>query len=255
MTTKTDHDLKEKLRGYLSTLRLPTVKNYYEEIAREATKNNASYEQYLLDLMETEHDHRYNKRVERLLKISGLPLEKRWDNFNQDRLSLKIKQQTQELLSGDFMKYSNNVLVFGVPGSGKSHLLCAIGQELIRKGHQICFTTCSILVQELLAAKKRLELPKLLKRLAKYEAIIIDDIGYVQQSRSEMEVLFTLLADRYEQSSIMLTSNLPFSKWDQIFKDPMTTAAAIDRLVHHSVIIELNTSSYRMETAKKRGSS
>jgi len=113
------------------------------------------------------------------------------------------------------------------------------------------FTTCSLLVQELLVAKRDLRLPKVIKRLLRFDGLIIDDLGYVQQSREEMEVLFTLLAERYERGSVMLTSNLPFSKWEQIFKDAMTTAAAIDRLVHHSVILELNVPSYRLENAKK----
>lgn len=114
------------------------------------------------------------------------------------------------------------------------------------------FRKCGLLVQELLAAKRDLKLPALLKRLAGYEALLIDDLGYVQQSREEMEVLFTLLAERYERGSVLLTSNLAFSGWEAIFKDAMTTAAAIDRLVHHSVIIELNLPSYRAEQAKKR---
>jgi len=135
--------------------------------------------------------------------------------------------------------------------SGKTHLLCAIGHELIEKGRQVLFITCGQLVQELLVAKKDLDMTRKLKKLSKFDAVIIDDIGYVQQSRTEMEVLFTFLADRYEQGSLMISSNLPFSKWEQIFKDPMTTAAAIDRLVHHSVILELNIDSYRIEHAKK----
>ena len=134
----------------------------------------------------------------------------------------------------------------------KTHLLCAIGHSLIQQGHKVYFSTCSLLVQELLRAKRDLVLEKTLKKLAGYEALIIDDIGYVQQNREEMEVLFTLLAHRYERGSVMLTSNLAFSKWESIFKDPMTTAAAIDRLVHHSVILELNLSSYRIEAAKQR---
>jgi len=130
-------------------------------------------------------------------------------------------------------------------------LLCAVGQELIRGNHKVYFTSCSLLVQELLIAKRDLKLHRVIKRLASYQALIIDDLGYVQQSREEMEVLFTLLAERYERGSVLMTSNLPFSKWEAIFKDPMTTAAAIDRLVHHSVILELNIPSYRMEQAKK----
>jgi DNA replication protein DnaC len=155
------------------------------------------------------------------------------------------------LLEGSFVDRRENVLVFGQPGAGKTHLLCAIGQELVRAGRRVQFARCGLLVQELLAAKRDLKLSRALKRLAGCEALIVDDLGYVQQSREEMEVLFVLLAERYERGSVLLTSNLPFSGWEQIFKDPMTTAAAIDRLVHHSVIIELNLPSYRAEQARK----
>ena len=155
-------------------------------------------------------------------------------------------------MEGCFLDRCENVLAFGNPGSGKTHLLAAIGHELIQQGRRVLFRPCSLLVQELLIAKRDLELPRFLNRLSKFEAIIIDDIGYVQQSREEMEVLFTLLADRYERGSVMLSSNLPFSKWEQIFKDPMTTAAAIDRLVHHSIILELNLTSYRLEASKAK---
>jgi len=146
----------------------------------------------------------------------------------------------------------DEVLAFGNPGSGKTHLLSALGQELIRQGRRVAFTTCVRLVQDLLRAKQELRLNRAIKKLGYYEALVIDDIGYVQQSREEMEVLFTLLAERYERGSVLLTSNLPFSQWEAIFKDPMTTASAIDRLVHHSVILELNIPSYRMEQAKKK---
>jgi DNA replication protein DnaC len=142
-------------------------------------------------------------------------------------------------------------LAFGKIGSGKTHLLCGLAHEQARAGRRVLFTTSSLLVQELLVAKRDLKLKKVLKRLKGYEVLLIDDLGYVQQSREEMEVLFTLLAERYERGSVWLTSNLPFSKWESIFKDPMTTAAAIDRLVHHSVILELNLPSYRLEHAKK----
>jgi DNA replication protein DnaC len=141
--------------------------------------------------------------------------------------------------------------VAGLPGSGKTHLLCALAHDLVHKGRRVWFTTCSLLVQGLLVAKRDLKLSRALKRLASYEVLLIDDLGYVQQNREEMEVLFTLLADRYERGSVWLTSNLPFSQWEAIFKDPMTTEAAIDRMVHHSVIVELNLSSYRLEHAKK----
>jgi DNA replication protein DnaC len=155
------------------------------------------------------------------------------------------------LLEGHFIGKRENVLAFGNPGSGKTHLLCGIGQELVRQGHRVLYKSCALLVQELLIAKRDLKLAKVFKRLNGFAVLILDDIGYVQQNREEMEVLFTLLAERYERGSLMLTSNLPFSKWESIFKDAMTTAAAIDRLVHHSVILEINLPSYRMEQAKK----
>jgi DNA replication protein DnaC len=134
----------------------------------------------------------------------------------------------------------------------KTHLLCALGQELILQGYKVYFTKCSSLVEELLREKKGLKLERKLKKLSRYDALIIDDIGYVHHDREEIEVLFTLLAQRYERGSVMITSNLAFSKWESIFKDPMTTAAAIDRLVHHSIILEMNCESYRMEQARRR---
>jgi DNA replication protein DnaC len=143
-----------------------------------------------------------------------------------------------------------NVLIFGIPGSVKTHILCALGQELVRSGRTVQFWTTGLLVQESLIAKRDLKLSRVLKRLSGHEVLILDDLGYVQQSREEMEVLFTLLAERYERGSVLLTSNLPFSQWEQIFKDAIT-AAAIDRLVHHCVIVELNIASYRAEQAKK----
>lgn len=155
------------------------------------------------------------------------------------------------LLAGDFVDRKENLLAFGAPGSGKTHLLCAIAQELVRQGRPAYFRRCSLLVQELLQAKQELRLSRLLKKWSGYEIMVVDDLGYVQQNREEMEVLFTFFAERYERGSVLLTSNLPFSKWEQIFRDPMTTAAAIDRLVHHSVIMELNLPSYRAEQAKK----
>lgn len=243
--------LSQRLNICLKNLYLSGIQEYYEDLTKIAIKNSMGYEEYLLSLLEKECEERYNRRVNRLLKESTLPLEKRMDNFDMKRIPLKIVQQVKALLDGEFLKRAENILVFGNSGSGKTHLVCAICRELIYQNKRILFTTCSILVQDLLIAKKNLELKKMLKKLSKYNGIVIDDIGYVQQGKEEMEVLFTFLADRYERSSIIITSNLPFSKWDQIFKDTMITSAAIDRLVHHSVIIEMNLKSYRMEEAKK----
>lgn len=236
---------------HLKDLHLPTFREEFEAAARRAEAETHSYEQYLLGLTELECQARKTNRIERMLRDSRLPLEKDLTSLDLKRLPAKVGRQVRTLLDGTFLDRKENVLVFGKPGSGKTHLLCAIALELIRQGRRILFTTCSLLVQDLLIAKRDLKLSKTLKKLGGYDGILIDDIGYVQQSREEMEVLFTLLADRYERGSVMLTSNLPFSKWESIFKDAMTTAAAIDRLVHHSIILELNVASYRLEQAKQ----
>lgn len=244
--------IQAELNRHLRELRLSTIREIYPELSCKAMRENLGYERYLAELIASEMEARRNNRIDRLLRESKIPLEKSWATFEQDRLPANLLLQTKTLLDGAFLGRKENVLIFGNPGSGKTHLLCAIGQELLRKGKRICFIRCNMLVQELLKAKQELRLAKLMNRYAKYEAMIVDDLGYVQQNREEMEVLFTLLAEKYERGSLMITSNLPFSKWDAIFKDPMTTAAAIDRVVHHSVILELNLPSYRMEAAKKR---
>lgn len=234
----------------LKRLHLPTVSAHYREFAEEARREGSGYEEYLDGLMGREIEHRRDTRTARWLHDSRLPLEKSLETFDQSRLPVKVRSMVSTLREGAFLDRAENILAFGNPGSGKTHLLAGIAQELIHRGHRILFQSCQLLVQDLLAAKQELCLGKALKRLRRYEAVIIDDIGYVQQDRAEMEVLFALLADRYENRSVMITSNLPFSKWESIFKDPMTTAAAIDRLVHHSIIVELNLTSYRLEAAK-----
>jgi len=245
---------QEQITNNLKNLHMPTIRRSYEEIAGQARADSWSYEQYLLELLNLECEVRRQNRIVRNLRISMLPPSKTFDNFDKKRLPTKVTNHLNVLSNGSFLKLSENILAFGIPGSGKTHLLCAIGHELIERGKQVLFISCGQLVQDLLIAKKELVMTKKLKKLSRFDAVIIDDIGYVQQSREEMEVLFTFLADRYERGSLMISSNLPFSKWEQIFKDPMTTAAAIDRLVHHSVILELNIDSYRMEHAKKEKS-
>lgn len=247
-------DIRALLDRYLRELFLGTIRHSYADVARQGEQESFSYEQYLLTLAELECIARHNNRIERNLKDSRIPRDKNLESFDLKRTPAKVAHQVRCLRQGDFVDHKENVLAFGNPGSGKTHLLCAIGQELIRKGRRVYFSPCSLLVQDLMRAKQQLQLAQLLKKLSRYDALIIDDIGYVQQDRSEMEVLFTLLAERYERGSVMITSNLPFSKWEQIFKDPMVTAAAIDRLVHHCVILELNIESYRMEAAKKNRS-
>lgn len=243
--------MRESLTDCLRDLHLPAMRREYESAAQRARQESSSYEVYLLDLAERECEARRANRVERLLQESRLLMEKSLATLDLKRLPAKAAQQVRSLLEGDFVGRHENVLIFGNPGSGKTHVACAIGQELIRSGRKVAFVPCGLMVQDLLAAKRDLKLRGFLKKISRYQVLILDDIGYVQYSREEMEVLFGLLAERYERGSVMLTSNLPFSGWESIFKDPMTTAAAIDRLVHHSVILELNVPSYRAEQARK----
>ena len=245
-------ELKISLTRCLKELHLPTVRACYEEQADQARQEDITYEYFLAEVMEREREVRSHNRIQRMLRESKLPLEKSLDAFEMARLSSKLAAQVKALVDGSFVERSENILAFGNPGSGKTHLLCAIGHELILQGRRVLFSPCSLLVQQLLIAKRDLKLPRVLKRLSKYDAMIIDDIGYVQHNREEMEVLFILLAERYERGSMMITSNLPFSKWERIFKDPMTAAAAIDRLVHHSIILELNLPSYRLEHSRDK---
>jgi len=243
---------RKLLQDGLKELRLPTMRSSFQEVAERARADSLSYEEFLLTLVDQERDVRRQRRIERALRASNLPLEKTLESFDRKRLPRKVDTHVNVLLEGAFLDRCENVLAFGMPGSGKTHLLCALGLELIHAERRVLFRHCDLLVQELLAAKRDLILPRLLKQWSRFDALLIDDLGYVQHSREEMEVLFNLLAHRYERGSVMITSNLPFSRWEEIFKDPMTTAAAIDRLVHHSVVLELNINSYRLEESKKR---
>ena len=246
----------ESLGILMRALKLPAFGRYAEEVAQKAEREGWTFGQYLHHLAELEVHERRRKRIERFLKAADLPPEKTLATLTRARLPPKVAKMLPTLCEGAFVERGDNILAFGLPGRGKTHLVCAIGYELIQRGYRVLFTATFALVQRLLAAKRDLRLEKELAMLDAYDAVILDDIGYVQQSRDEMEVLFTFLAERYERRSVIITSNVVFSEWDRIFKDPMTTAAVIDRLVHHSVILEMTGTSVRAdaaEQAKKEG--
>lgn len=244
----------ETLQQNFQALRMPTAVQVVGETIATAQKENWSLETFLSEILEQEMEGRRLRRIERLQKAAHLPLEKTLATFNQERLPLQIRRLLPQLCTGEFVDRAENLLVFGLPGRGKTHFAAAIGYELLNIGRSVFFTPTYRLVDRLLRARRDLELEIELRRLDRFEVLILDDIGYVQQSRDEMEVLFTLLAERYERRSVVITSNLIFSQWDQIFKDPMTTAAAIDRVVHHSIIVEFGKeiSSHRADEAALR---
>ena len=243
-------DRHAELHAMLRTLRLPAMADHFADLALKAAKAGLTHEAFLYEVVQCEVTQREERRIARLLHQSGLPQEKTFRTLQLDRFPVLVRQQLEQLRDGAFLEQAVNVLAVGKPGTGKSHLAAAVGHELVLRGHRVLWTPTATLVQRLLAAKRDLRLPQYLAHLDRFACVILDDIGYVQHDRDEMEVLFTLLAERYERRSVILTTNLVFSDWERIFKDPMTTLAAIDRVVHHAVIVDLmGLESYRAEMA------
>jgi DNA replication protein DnaC len=242
----------ETLELRLKALRLPSFNTHYVELAEQSIAEGWAPVRYLAELATLEADERADRRMSRLLDEAKIPRDKTLATLDMNRYATPLRTQIKQLLRGEFVTGATNVCLIGKPGTGKSHVMAALSRALIERGHPVLFISVVKLVERLLEAKRNLRLARELKHLDKYDSIALDDIGYVQHDRAEMEVLFTLLAERYERKSVMITSNLVFSKWDQIFKDPMTTAAAIDRVVHHAVVLEFPGPSLRAEVAEKR---
>jgi len=240
----------------LKSFRLGTMAAIYEPTLQQAEQQNWGYRKFLLHLCESEAQDRRQRKLERLLKQSGLPQGKDLGSLEETKLPAKVRRMLPSLLDGSFVQRAENVIAIGLPGRGKSHFLAALGRELIlRHNYAVLFVPTFKLVQQLLTAKRDLRLEERLRELDQYDAVILDDVGYVKQERDEMEVLFTFLAERYERRSVMISSNLVFSKWDQIFKDPMTTMAAIDRLVHHAILLEFQGESLRVPKEREQNNS
>ena len=240
----------DELRALLERLNLGGMAAVFADLALKASKENLSHEAYLWELGKHEEELRTQRRTARLLRASALPPDKTFRTFDLKRLKASLQLQIERLKDGSFLHSATNVVAAGLPGVGKSHIAAALGHELILQGYPVLWTPTSNLVQRLLAAKRDLRLPQELARLDKFACVILDDIGYVQQDRDEMEVLFTFLSERYETKTVIINTNLVFSEWNHIFKNPMTTMAAIDRVVHHSVILDMmEVESYRATEA------
>jgi DNA replication protein DnaC len=246
-------EMGERISALLSEWKLPTAAA--ELVRRLVVGGHDEALAVVAEVLELEASARKERRVERLLRASKLPPGKTFDTLDKTRVPRTALLKVLELSRGEFVEQANNVLLFGLPGVGTSHLACALGHALVGTGRSVLFMPTYQLVQQLLAARRDLCLPRALRALDVFDAVILDDLGYVQQTAEEAEVLFTLMAERYERRSLIITSNLVFSEWDRIFKTPMATAAAIDRLVHHAAIIEINRESVRAEEAKKRNES
>ncbi len=238
----------------LKQLGLPTMRLTFEEIASEAESAHWTYPQYLACLAGREAAVRQQRRIARQIKEAYLPQGKSLDTLDFNVMksvnAAKIKALAENT---GWVKQADNILIFGASGVGKTHLAAAIGHRLVEQGLRVLFTSAASLVQKLQLARREYRLPDYLNRLAKKDVLILDDIGYVKKDEAETSVLFELIAHRYENRSLIITSNQAFGDWDQIFPDNIMAVAAIDRLVHHADIIHITMEkSYRRTQCEKR---
>jgi DNA replication protein DnaC len=240
----------------LTELRLPAIKLMWNKFAEQSDKEGWPAARFLAALAEHEIADRGRRRIERHLAEARLPIGKTLANFDFDAVPMVSKAQVMALTAGDgWLEKGANLLLFGPPGAGKSHLAAAIGLALIDNGWRVLFSRTSDLVQRLQVARRELALESALAKLDKYHLLILDDVAYISKDQAETSVLFELIGSRYERRSMLITANQPFGAWSKVFPDQAMTLAAIDRLVHHATILEMNVESYRRRAAldRKRG--
>ena len=241
-----------RLALMLGELRLPTVKRLYSDLCAQSDREGWPGQRLLEALLDHELAERETRRIERHRGESGLSPDKRLSSFDFAAVPSVSKAQVTALAEGtEWLDRGANVLLFGPPGVGKSHLVCALGHALVDAGRRVLFTRCGDLVQRLQAARRDLRLPQELARLDRFDLLILDDLSYVRREQAETSVLFELIAERYEHRSLAITANTPFSQWGEIFVEPAMTLAAVDRLVHHATILEMNVESYRRRAAQQ----
>lgn len=237
----------------LSELRLPGIKTIWAKLAAQSDKEGWPAARFLAALAEHETADRGRRRIERHLAEARLPAGKTLAAFDFDSVPMISKAQVMALASGDvWLKTGANVLLFGPPGGGKSHLAAALGLALVEQGWRVLFVRTTDLVQRLQVARRELTLESALAKLDRYDLLILDDIAYVSKDQAETSVLFELIGTRYERRSMLITANQPFGEWGRIFPDQAMTLAAIDRLVHHATILEMNVESFRRKAALER---
>jgi DNA replication protein DnaC len=237
----------------LSELRLPGVKAVWPDLAAQADKEGWPAARFLATLAEHEMVERGRRRFERHLEEARLPPGKTIENFDFDAVPMVSKAQVMALAAGDaWIEKGANLLLFGGPGGGKSHLAAALGLALVENGWRVLFTRTTDLVQKLQTARRDLMLESAIAKLDKYHLLILDDIAYATKDQAETSVLFELISARYERRSLLITANQPFAEWNRIFPDQAMTLAAVDRLVHHATIFEMNVDSFRRRAAVER---
>src|SRR6201997_3374435 len=241
---------------FLADLRLPAIKQVWATLAEQSDKEGWPAARFLAALAEHEIADRGRRRIERHLAEARLPVGKTLQNFEFEAVPMVSKAQGMALTAGDsWLEKGANLLLFGPPGGGKSHLAAAIGLALVENGWRVLFMRTSDLVQRLQIARRELALESALAKLDKYHLLVLDDIAYISKDQAETSVLFELIGSRYERRSMLITANQPFGAWSKVFPDQAMTLAAIDRVVHHATILEMNVESYRRRAAldRKRG--
>ncbi|MDA0955843.1 MAG: IS21-like element helper ATPase IstB [Proteobacteria bacterium] len=242
-----------RLPTLLTALRLPTIRNHWETMSAQADAEGWTGARLLSVLAELELAERSQRRIGRHLEQSRLPAGKSFESFDFSAVPMLRRAHLEALASGDsWLASGQNVLMFGPPGAGKTHLAAGLGRRLIDQGYRVFFTRTTDLVQRLQTARRELTLPSAIEKLDKFDLLILDDLSYVEKDQAETSVLFELISARYERKSLLITANQPFGAWDRIFPDPSMTVAAIDRLVHHATIFEMNVESYRRRSAVTR---
>jgi len=235
----------------LTELRLPTMKRLWEALAEQSNKEGWTAERFLSVLLDHEMGERETRRLMRIRAESQLPPGKTLSTFDFVAVPTVSKAHVMALAEADsWLGQGHNLLAFGPPGVGKTHLLAGLGHALIDRGHKVLFMRTSELVQRLQAARRDLRLPAELAKLDRFDLIILDDLSYARRDQAETSVLFELISERYERKSLAISANAPFSAWDEVFPDKAMTVAAVDRLVHHATILEMNVDSYRRRAAQ-----
>ncbi len=242
--------LHQELVSSLEELRLTAIKREYSSLASLALKEKYSYEQYLSMLVNSELEHRKETKLKRLLKLAKLPTMKRIDEYQFDKIKGVSSKEINDLATGEFIEKTENIVFFGDIGVGKTHLAIGLVKKLCEKGIRCFFTSTSNLIEMLEDAQKGLNLANLWKKFDKYQLIVCDELGYIPQSKNGADLFFQFISERYERRSILITTNLQYSNWDQVFLDKTTTMAAVDRIVHHSKTFNIIGPSWRKTQAK-----